>query len=94
VRLIQQHREFAEHGTRLRHPGDLNAFLYNGDRALFKDQQPAGCRGGAEHGLAGLVARQRKGGELPLENGDIGNEGHGHARSSILLQYGVVIYFR
>jgi hypothetical protein len=52
-------------------PGDLNAFLYNGDRALFKDQQPAGCRGGAEHGVAGLVARERKGGELPLEKGDM-----------------------
>jgi hypothetical protein len=43
VRLIKQHREFAEHGTRLRHPSDLNAFLYNGDRALLKDQQQAGC---------------------------------------------------
>src|SRR6516165_8042246 len=29
VRLIQQHGEFAEHGARLRHPGDLNAFLYD-----------------------------------------------------------------
>src|SRR5439155_26650088 len=27
VRLIQQHGEFAEHGIRLRDPGDLNAFL-------------------------------------------------------------------
>jgi hypothetical protein len=40
VRLIQQHGEFAEHGARLRHPGDLNAFLYDRDRALLKDQQP------------------------------------------------------
>jgi hypothetical protein len=93
VRLIQQRREFAEHGTRLRHLRDLNAFLYNGDRALFKDQQTAGCRGGAEHGLAGLVARERKGSELPLENGDIGNEGHGHVQSSIVLQNGVVFDF-
>jgi hypothetical protein len=29
VRLIQQHREFAEDGTRLHHPGDLNAFLFD-----------------------------------------------------------------
>jgi ABC-type uncharacterized transport system substrate-binding protein len=27
VRLIQQHGEFAEDGTRLHHPGDLNAFF-------------------------------------------------------------------
>jgi hypothetical protein len=73
VRLIQQHGEFAEHGPRLRHPGDLNAFLYDRDRALLKDQQPARCRGGAEHGLASLVSDERKGSKLPLENGDIGN---------------------
>src|SRR6266481_312881 len=69
VRLIQQRGEFAEHGTRLRDPGDLNAFLYDCDRALLKDQQSAGCRSGAKHGLAGLVGYERKGGELPLENG-------------------------
>src|SRR5262249_9595810 len=55
VRLMQQHGEFAEDGTRLRHPGDLNAFLYDRDRALLKDQQSAGRRGGAEHGLTGLI---------------------------------------
>jgi hypothetical protein len=38
VRLIQQHGEFAEHGTWLRDPSDLNAFLYDRDFALFKDQ--------------------------------------------------------
>src|SRR5205823_13664587 len=43
VRLIQQYGEFAEHGTRLRHPGNLNAFLYDRDRPLLKDQQTAGC---------------------------------------------------
>jgi len=73
VRLIQKHGEFAEHGTGLRHPGDLKAFLYDCDLALLKDQQSAGCRSGAKHGLAGLVGYYRKGGELPLENGDIGN---------------------
>ena len=73
VRLIQQHGEFAEHGPRLRHPGDLNAFLYDRDRALLKDQQPARCRGGAEHRLASLVGDEGKGSKLPLENGDIGN---------------------
>jgi hypothetical protein len=31
--------------------------------------------------------------ELPLENGDIGNEGHGHVQSSIVLQNGVVFDF-
>src|SRR5262245_12980393 len=72
VRLIQQHGEFAEDGTRLRHPGDLNAFLYDRDRALLKDQQSAGCRGGAEYGLTGLVSGERKGGEPPLENRNIG----------------------
>jgi hypothetical protein len=30
VRLIQQHGEFAEHGTRLRHPGDLNSGHFRG----------------------------------------------------------------
>src|SRR5215468_3978877 len=76
VRLIQQHREFAEDGTRFRHPGDLNAFLFDCDFALLKDQQPAGCRGGTEHGLAGLVRREWKRGELPLKDAHIGNEGH------------------
>jgi hypothetical protein len=42
VRLIQKHGEFTEHGTGLDYPRDLNAFLYDYDRALFKDQQPAG----------------------------------------------------
>jgi hypothetical protein len=76
VRLIQQHGEFAEDGTRLRHPGDLNAFLYDRDRAFLKDHQSAGCRGGAEHGLTGLIGCERKGegGELSLENRHIGNE--------------------
>src|SRR5258705_13706209 len=55
VRLIEKHGEFAEHGTGLRDPGNLDAFLYDCYRALLKDQQPAGCRGGPEHGLAGLV---------------------------------------
>jgi hypothetical protein len=55
MRLIQQHGEFAEHGLGLRHPGDLKPFLNDCDRALLKDQQPAGCRGCAEHALAGLV---------------------------------------
>jgi hypothetical protein len=68
VRLIQKHGEFAEHGTGLRHPGDLNAFLYDCDRALFKDLQLAGCRGSAEHGLAGPIGRERKSGELLLED--------------------------
>src|SRR6516165_5712756 len=85
VRLIQQHGEFAEHGARLRHPGDLNAFLYDRDRALLKDQQSAGCRGGAEHGLTGLVSGERKGGEPPLENCHIGNQGRRHVRSSVVL---------
>src|SRR5262249_29294860 len=83
VRLIQQHGEFAEHGARLRHPGDLNAFLYDRDRALLKDQQPVGCRGGAENGVAGPVSHERKGGKLPLENGLIGNQGRRHVRSSV-----------
>src|SRR5262249_61669460 len=61
VRLIQQRGEVAEDGTRLRHPGDLNAFLYDRDPALLNDQQSAGCRGGAEHGLTGLVSGERKG---------------------------------
>src|SRR5262249_1441148 len=55
------------------------------DRALLKDQQPAGCRGGAEHGLAGAVSHERKGGKLPLENGHIGNQGRSHVRSSVAL---------
>src|SRR5258708_14414118 len=55
VRLIEKRGEFAEHGTGLRDPGNLDAFLYDCYRALLKDQQPAGCRGGAEHGLAGLA---------------------------------------
>src|SRR5437899_8069559 len=84
VRLIQQHGEFAEHGIRLRDPGDLNAFLYDRDFALLKDQELAACRGGPEHGLAGLVGYERKDGELPLENGDVRNEGHGYVRSSTL----------
>jgi hypothetical protein len=45
VRLIEKRGEFAEHGTGLRDPGNLDAFLYDCDRALLKDQQPAGCRG-------------------------------------------------
>src|SRR5262249_34263665 len=49
------------------------------------DQQPAGCRGGAEHGLAGPVSHERKGGKLPLENGHIGNQGRSHVRSSVAL---------
>src|SRR3984893_16481765 len=73
VRLIQKHGEFAEHGTGLRHCGDLDAFVEDRDRALPKDQQPAGRRGGSEHGLAGLVGCDRKAGELPLEYGDVGN---------------------
>src|SRR5262245_53726875 len=85
VGLIQQHGEFAEHGARLRHPGDLNAFLYDRDRALLKDQQSAGCRGGAEHGLTGLVSGERKGGEPPLENRHIGNQGRWHVRSSVVV---------
>jgi hypothetical protein len=53
----------------------ISNFLLNGagDRALPKDQQPAGRRGGSEHGLAGLVGCDRKAGELPLEYGDVGN---------------------
>src|SRR5262249_35244296 len=85
VRLIQQHGEFAEHGARLRHPGDLNAFLYDRASTPLKYQPPPGCRGGAEHGLAGLVSHERKGGKLPLENGHIGNQGRRHVRSSIAL---------
>src|SRR5262249_28702618 len=64
VRLIQQHGEFAEHGARLRHPGDLNAFPNDFDRALLKNQQPAGCRACGEHGLAGPVSHERKGGSF------------------------------
>jgi hypothetical protein len=36
VRLIQQHREFAEHGTGLRDPGDLDAFLDDFDRPCLR----------------------------------------------------------
>src|SRR5262245_20892124 len=85
VRPIQQHGEFAEYGARLRYLGDLDAFPNTFDRALLKDQQSAGCRGGAEHGLTGPVSGERKGGELPLENRHIGNEGCRHVRSSVVL---------
>jgi hypothetical protein len=37
VRLIQQHRQFTKHGTRLRHLGDVDAFLDDCDRALPRD---------------------------------------------------------
>jgi hypothetical protein len=66
VRLIQQHREFAEHATGLRDPGDLDAFLDDFDRPLLEDQQPASRRGGCEHGITGLVGCERKAGELSL----------------------------
>jgi hypothetical protein len=38
VRLIEKHGEFAEHGTGLRHCGDLHAFFEDRDHALPKDQ--------------------------------------------------------
>jgi hypothetical protein len=38
VRLIEKRGDFAEHGTGLRDPGNLDAFLYDCDRALLKDQ--------------------------------------------------------
>jgi len=81
VRLIQKHREFAEDGTRFRHPGDLNAFLFDRDRALLKEQQPAGCRARTEYGLTGLVGHEWKRGELPPDDAQIENEGRGHVRS-------------
>src|SRR5262249_10981291 len=37
-------------------------------------QQSFDLLDGAEHGLAGLVGCERKGCELPLEQGDIGNQ--------------------
>src|SRR5262245_1673971 len=66
-------------------PGDLDAFPNDFDRALFKDQQPAGRRACGEHGLAGPVSHERKGDKLPLENGHIGNQGRRHVRSSVVL---------
>src|SRR5215813_2449679 len=66
-------------------PGDLDAFPNDFDRALLKDQQPAGRRACGEHGLAGPVSHERKGDKLPLENGHIGNQGRRHVRSSVVL---------
>src|SRR4029077_11763407 len=85
VRLIQQHGEFAEHGARLRHPGDLNAFLYDRDRALLKDQQPAGCRGGAEHVPPARYVISGRVASFLWKNGHIGNQGRRHDRSSVAL---------
>ena len=36
-----------------------------------------------KHGLTGLVSGERKGGEPPLENRHIGNQGHRHVRSFV-----------
>jgi hypothetical protein len=72
VRLVQQDGEFAEHGARLRHPGDFNIFLDDYYCALSEDQQAAGPRTSGEHGLAGLVGRNRKASEPFLKNSTIG----------------------
>jgi hypothetical protein len=74
MRLIEQHGELAENGAGLPHGGDLQTFPEDCDHPCLQDQQPAGRRGGSDHGLAGLVGCDRKTAELPLEQGDIGNE--------------------
>ena len=45
--IVFRYGVFAEYGTGLCHSRDLNAFLYDCDGALLKDQQSAGCRSGA-----------------------------------------------
>src|SRR6476646_5152968 len=80
VRLIQQDGQFAEHGSRLRHSSDLDILLYDHNRALPEDQQPAGPRTSGEHGLAGLVGCNWKGGQPFLEDCAVRKRGHGTAR--------------
>ena len=76
VRLTEQHGEFTEHRAGLRHIGDLNAVLDDGDRALLEDEEPAGRRAGGEHCLAGLVGCKRKSAEPLLKGSDVRNQGH------------------
>jgi hypothetical protein len=77
VRLVEQRGKLAEHRARLRHRGDLDAVFDDGDRAILEDQKLAGFGAFGEHGLVGLIARDRQRGEALLPAFGIVNESHG-----------------
>src|SRR5262249_57095023 len=60
-------------------------FMRAGARALYRDQQWGGWRGGAAPVLTGVVRGERRGGAPPLKNRHIGNQGRWHVRSSVVV---------
>ena len=77
MRLIQQCRKLAQYRPRLPYLRDFDILFDNCHRAALEDEELAASRTSGEHGVAGPIGDEWKRAKLLLDDGAVGDFGHG-----------------